>query len=111
MKTSEKIRALCKQKYGISVSVYEKKMGYANGSLTKKGDILSNRLFAVARDLGVSMEDLIDDDLLATHELKADLDIPFSDDEINMIEAFRKKGKETQDNIRLLLGIKPKKNI
>ena len=67
----------------------------------------SIRLFAVARDLGVSMESLIDDDILAAHQIKANLQIPFSDDEIELVKAFRTKSQEMQDGIRLMLGLEP----
>ena len=63
--------------------------------------------FAVARDLGVSMESLIDDDILAAHQIKANLQIPFSDDEVELVKAFRTKSQEMQDGIRLMLGLEP----
>lgn len=107
MKTQDKIKKLCKEKYNMPISVYEKKLGYANGSLTKGGNMYSIRLFAVARDLGVTMESLIDDDILAAHQMKADLQIPFSEDEIELVKAFRTKSQEMQDGIRLMLGLQP----
>ena len=43
MKTQDKIKKLCKEKYNMPISVYEKKLGYANGSLTKGGNMYSSR--------------------------------------------------------------------
>ena len=62
MSIQEKIRQKCREK-GISVTVLEEKLGFGNGSLTKKGaSIRSDRLFEVAKALDTPMEFFVDDD-------------------------------------------------
>lgn len=60
MKTSEIIRDLCKIR-GISVTDLEKELGFSNGSLTKPKtkSISSDRLYALSKKFGVSMEYLM----------------------------------------------------
>lgn len=58
MNTSERIRALCKDR-GISVKALEAELGFGNGSLTKGSSIRSDRLVQVAKYLGVSPEFLL----------------------------------------------------
>lgn len=59
MYTQEKIIELCKAE-GISVSALEKELGFSNGSLKKDGFISSDRLYAVAKRFGVTMEELME---------------------------------------------------
>lgn len=113
MKTKDKIKDLCKRKYNISLTLYEERLGFGNGSLSKGGFLRSDRLLIVALDLGVSMESLMDDDLLP-HTAKNFLSSNVvSDDDMEIIRAFRSIDKGTQGNIRLLLGIpnKQKRDI
>lgn len=59
MPTREIIKTLCEKK-GISIQKLEKELDFSNGSIAKSGDNLkSERLLAVARYFGVSMEYLM----------------------------------------------------
>lgn len=58
MSTQEIIKELCRNK-GISVSALEQELGFSNASLKGNGAIKSDRLLAVAKYFGVSMEYLM----------------------------------------------------
>ena len=59
MSTNEIIKDLC-VKRGITISALEKELGFANASLAKSpGAIKSDRLLAIAKFFGVSMEYLM----------------------------------------------------
>lgn len=58
METGEIIRKLCHAS-GTSVTKLEEELGFGNGSLTRGSSIRSDRLHAVAKYFGVSMEYLL----------------------------------------------------
>jgi transcriptional regulator with XRE-family HTH domain len=58
MKTTDVIRQLCRLN-NISVTDLEVEMGFSNGSLTKNNILRSDRLLALAKRFGVSMEYLM----------------------------------------------------
>ena len=51
----ERIRELCK-KNGITIQKLEKDLGLSNGSIAKNENMRSDRLLAIAKYFGVSME-------------------------------------------------------
>ncbi len=58
METLDIIKNLCKEK-GVSIAKLERDLGYANASIAKGNMIKSDRLLAIARYFGVSMEYLM----------------------------------------------------
>ena len=58
MDATETIRKLCRTRK-MSVTTLEKDLGFSNGSLTKGAAIRSDRLYAVAKYFGVTMEYLL----------------------------------------------------
>lgn len=75
MKTREKIKELVKRKYGITISEYEKRMGFSNGALKKDGQLKADRLYIIAQDLCVSMETLLDDDIVIKFETEEEIEL------------------------------------
>lgn len=59
MTVLERIKALCREKKNISITVLEQELGYSNGSLAKAKDIPSSRIMEIANYLGVSMDYLM----------------------------------------------------
>lgn len=62
MDTVEKIKSLCKSKR-IAISRLEKDLGFSNGYIgqLRKGQIRADRLFLIAEYLGVSVDDLMNE--------------------------------------------------
>ncbi len=58
METADIIRKLCKER-SLSVTKLEEELGFSNGSLLKGAAIRSDRLYILAKRLGVSMEYLL----------------------------------------------------
>ena len=105
MKTKDKIKSLCRDKYGISLTIYEQRLGYSNGSLSKDGQLRADRLLVVAHDLGVSMESLMDDELLEPLNTKVEKNQVFSSDEVSIIDAYRKADSLTRAMVLRTLGL------
>lgn len=59
MTVLERIKALCREKKNISITVLEQELGYSNGSLAKAKDIPSSRIMEISHYLGVSMDYLM----------------------------------------------------
>ncbi len=58
MITQERIKDLC-EKQGTTVTALERELNISNGALKKDGPLKSDRLYTVAKELGVSMEYLV----------------------------------------------------
>ena len=134
MKTKDKIRELCRQKYGLSLTDYEQRLGFGNGSLSKNGFLRSDRLFKVANDLGVDMETLMDDEILVNtvepsdersarsiHGSVIPMDgsvtahdyvvntpegSPLSTFEIEMVDAYRAADRDIQSIVEIALKLR-----
>lgn len=68
MTVLERIKTLCREKKGISITTLEQRLKYSNGSLAKAKDIPSSRIKEIAAFLNVST-----DYLLTGEEPKLDL--------------------------------------
>lgn len=110
MKTKDKIKSLCRKKYDISLTDYEKKLGFGNGSLSKNGCLRSDRLFTVARDLGVDMESLMDDDIIGYVVSTTPENEVLSSVEIEIIDSYRKADRDMQRIVQIALKLKQKKD-
>lgn len=83
MTTREIIKYLCEKK-GISIQKLEKDIGFSNGSIAKSADNLkSERLLAVAKYFGVSMEYLMG---CSVEDNDSDLSYYINDDARDMAE-------------------------
>ena len=90
MTTLEKIRKLCADN-NVCMTKLETSLGFGNGSISKPKNILSDRLYAIAKYFGVSMEYLIDESI-------DDVDY-MSDREKKLIEDFRALSDDGRDYI------------
>ena len=70
MTVLERIKTLCREKNGISITTLEQTLKYSNGSLAKAKDIPSSRIKEIAAFLNVST-----DYLLTGKEPKVDLSV------------------------------------
>ncbi len=70
MTVLERIKTLCREKKGISITALEQILKYSNGSLAKAKDIPSSRIKEIADFLGVSI-----DYLMTGEEPKVDLSV------------------------------------
>ena len=106
MKTKDKIKRLCRDKYNMSLTEYERKLGFGNGSLSKNGHLRSDRLFIVARDLGVEMESLMDDEMIDYTVTTSAENKVFSSVEVEIIDAYRNASPDMKSIVMLALKLR-----
>lgn len=82
MSTQEIIKELCKKR-GITVSSLEQELGFSNSSLKGTGAIKSDRLLAVAKYFGVSMEYL-----MGTEDVTSDNESYYFNDDAKEMAQF-----------------------
>ena len=109
MTVLERIKTLCREKKGISITALEQILKYSNGSLAKAKDIPSSRIKEIADFLGVSI-----DYLMTGEEPKVDLSaqadlwkaIRHDKELLNALEKYMKlsdkKKKHVIDTINVL---------
>lgn len=59
-KLCKNIRAILKQR-GIKIGEFEKCMGWQTGRLSRNRNLSANTLYAISKELGISMEQLIEE--------------------------------------------------